>query len=229
MDSEAITIPLAFVAGLASFASPCVLPLIPAYLGYLGGQLTAEGRQASRWHLFVHGVFFVLGFSAVFVALGAAATAIGRLARGLQPTLTALGGVLVLTLGLNQLGILRIPLLSTDTRHRFRAQRELGYLSSALMGVFFGAGYSPCLGATLAAILALALSEATVGQGVALLLVYSLGIGAPLLAVALVLDRVAPLLARASRALRGAGFVSGLLLVAMGAMILINSLALLIG
>jgi len=223
VEGEPITVSLAFVAGLLSFASPCVLPLVPAYVGYLGGQLGGEGGEASRWRILAHGVFFVAGFSAVFVALGAAATAIGRLAHGLQPILTALGGLLVLLVGLNQLGVLRIPLLSSDARYHLRAGRELGYLSSVLVGVFFGAGYSPCVGAPLAAILTLALSEASAWQGAGLLLAYSLGIGTPLLAMALAIDRVAPVLARASRAMRVVGFVSGLLLVVVGGIILINS------
>jgi len=225
VDSESISVPLAFVAGLASFLSPCLLPLVPAYLGYVGSQAAGADGQGTRWRTFLHGLSFVIGFSAIFVALGAAASGIGRLAYGLQPVLMVLGGIIVILFGLNGLGVIRIPILSADTRHRFRARAEWGYLSSALVGFFFGAGYSPCLGATLGAILALALSETTIAQGAFLLFVYSMGVGLPLLVLALILDRVSPLIRRAQRITRAVSFVSGLLLVVMGAIVLIEGLS----
>jgi cytochrome c-type biogenesis protein len=226
MESLNISLFVAFSAGVLSFASPCVLPLVPAYLGYLGGQVvTAEGGVLSRRVTFLHGLFFVLGFSAIFVALGAAASGIGRLLYAYRLALMKVGGVVIVVFGLHTLGVLKIPLLYYDTRRHYRPRPELGYLSSALMGFFFGAGWSPCVGPVLGAILTLALSEATVGRGAFLLFGYSMGLGAPFLLMALVAGRAASILRRARRAMRVVTIVSGLFLIVLGVMVFTNSLA----
>ncbi|MFQ6101685.1 MAG: cytochrome c biogenesis CcdA family protein [Anaerolineae bacterium] len=216
---------LAFGAGVLSFASPCVLPLVTAYVGYLGGRATA-GIETSppRWKSLLHGLFFVLGFSTIFVALGAAASGIGRLLFTYKSMLTQIGGVVVVVFGLHTLGLVKISFLYRDTRRHYRPRPELGYLSSALMGVFFGAGWSPCVGPTLGAILTLALSQATVGQGALLLLVYSMGLGIPFLFIALGIDRVSGLLHRARRLMRVVTIVSGLFLIVLGVLLFTNRL-----
>jgi cytochrome c-type biogenesis protein len=225
MASGSVSPILAFVAGLLSFASPCVLPLVPAFIGHLGGQaVKAEARVVSRWSVVLHGGFFVAGFSLVFVVLGAAASWIGRLLYAYLPVVTKMGGVVIIVFGLHSLGLLKIPLLYRDTRRHYVARPELGYISSALMGFFFGAGWSPCVGPTLGAILTLAMSDATVGRGALLLFVYSLGLGTPFLLLALGLDQATGLLARARRFMRVVNIASGLLLVLLGIMIFDNRL-----
>lgn len=216
---------LAVAAGFLSFLSPCVLPLVPAYIGYLGGQVAnAEGPGPPRRTTFFHGVFFVLGFSSIFVILGAAASGIGQLFYAYRDLLTKLGGVIIIVFGLHTLGLLKIPFLNYDTRRHYRPRPELGYASSALMGFFFGAGWSPCVGAVLGAILTLAINEATVGRGALLLLGYSLGLGIPFLLMALGIGQVSRFFRRTRRAMRIVSIVSGVFLVVLGALILTNRL-----
>lgn len=220
-----ISLVVAFGAGLLSFALPCVLPLVPAYLSHLGGRIaSAEEGTLSRRATFLHGLFFVLGFSVVFVALGVAASGVGRLLHVYRPVLMKVGGVVIVIFGLHTLEVLKIPFLYYDTRRHYRPRPELGYVSSVLMGFFFGAGWSPCVGATLGAILTLALNEATVGRGALLLFGYSMGLGIPFLLMALSIGQAAGLLRRARWAMRVVTIVSGLSLVILGVMVFTNSL-----
>jgi len=225
METLNISLFVAFSAGVLSFASPCVLPLVPAYLGYLGGQVASvEEGTLSRWATFLHGLFFVLGFSVIFVALGAAASGIGHLLHAYRLALMRVGGVVIVVFGLHTLGVLKISFLYYDTRRHYRPRPELGYLSSALMGFFFGAGWSPCVGATLGAILTLALNEATVGRGALLLFSYSIGLGIPFLLMALGIGQAADILRRGRRAMRAVTIVSGLFLIALGLLVFTNNL-----
>jgi cytochrome c-type biogenesis protein len=219
---ENLTIGLAFVAGLASFLSPCVLALVPAYVGYLGGRsVTPDGAVVdNRWTTFSHGVAFVLGFSVVFVALGAAASAIGALLFELRTWLTRIGGAVVILFGLHTLGVIRIPLLDMDTRHQVRPNPSLGYLSSALMGVFFSAGWSPCVGPVLGAVLTLALDSANLGLGAILLTAYSAGLAIPFLLAALGIGQVAELMRRHTKAIHYLSLATGVLLVLIGVLLL---------
>ena len=223
-ESGGITPLVALVAGMLSFASPCVFPLIPAYLSYLGGQATRDGAPPDHWAILANGVFFVMGFSAVFVGLGAAASAIGRLLFAYLGVLTKVGGIAIVLFGLHHLGLLKIPLLYTDTRRHYRRQPGLGYASSVLMGVFFGAGWSPCIGPTLGAILTLALNEGTVSRGALLLFVYSMGLGIPFLLMALLIDRTTGILQRARRLMRAVTVASGVFLVILGMLVFFDRL-----
>src|SRR5512140_553612 len=145
-----ISLGLAFIAGVASFLSPCVLALVPAYIGYLGGRAAGGGGGANdRLGMFMHGVAFVLGFGAVFVLLGVAASALGGLLFDVRTWLGRIGGLIVIVFGLHMIGIIRIPFLEYDTRMQEMPDLKLGYVSSALMGVFFSAGWSPCVGPVL--------------------------------------------------------------------------------
>ena len=155
-----VTIGLAFLAGLASFLSPCVFSLVPAYIGYLGGRSAACSQmenQANRWDIFTHGVAFVLGFSLVFVTLGVAASALGGLLSDIRPWIGRIGGVIVIIFGIHMTGILRIPFLEYDLRPQNKADRQRSYFSSAFMGIAFSAGWSPCIGPVLGAIATMAM------------------------------------------------------------------------
>nr|MBN1228328.1 sulfite exporter TauE/SafE family protein [Anaerolineae bacterium] len=242
IDPSAVTLPLAMLAGLLSFISPCVLPLVPAYIGYLTGQAantasstlamaddggTVSPPQPSRWIVFIHGIFFVLGFTLIFVFLGISAGVIGQLGRQfLQVTdwLLRIGGLLIVVLGLHTMGIIRIPFLYYDTRKQTTPRNELGYLGSLFMGITFSAGWSPCLGPILAALLTLGASTGSAGRAAILLSGYALGLGIPFLLTALLLDRATPQLRKLQKHMRIIEIISGILLIIIGVLIFSGAL-----
>ena len=228
MDPNNIPLGLAFLAGLASFISPCVLSLVPAYVGYLGSRAVVTSGQpgASRWATFSHGVAFVLGFSVFFIALGAAASVIGSLTYSLQEPLTRIGGVVVIIFGLHTMGVIKLPFLDYDTRRQTAPDPRLGYLSSALMGVFFSGGWAPCVGPVLGAVLTMALQSQDVTRGGWLLSAYSLGLGIPFLLAAAGIGSVSDLLKRYRKYLRYVSIVTGALLVFIGVLLLTDSMEL---
>lgn len=220
MDPNNVTVGLAFLAGLASFLSPCVLALVPAYVGYLGGRSVNQSGAVveNRWATFTHGVAFVIGFSVVFVALGAAASALGGFLFDIREWIARIGGVAVVIFGLHTIGIINIPFLNYDTRRQVKPGKS-GYLSSSLMGVFFSAGWAPCVGPVLGAVLTLAVSGGELSQGVVLLSAYSAGLAIPFLLAALGVGRVTQLLKRHSKAIRTLSMATGVVLVVVGVML----------
>jgi len=221
-----VTVPLAFLAGLASFLSPCVLALVPAYIGYLSARsVTAEGVVVEdRWGTFAHGVAFVAGFTLVFIALGAAASLIGAVLYDLRVWLARIGGVIVVILGLHTLGVINIPFLDYDTRRQMQPSRGLGYGSSVMMGVFFSAGWAPCVGPVLGAVLTMALNTASLNQGVVLLAAYSAGLAIPFLLTALGIGRAAELMRRHAGTIRIVSRVTGVVMIIIGVMLFTGSL-----
>ncbi len=178
----------AVLAGLVSFLSPCVLPLVPPYLCYMAGvsldQLTTDGEdRVARRTVMLSALSFVLGFATIFISLGAAASAIGQLVRTHLDVLSVLGGVIIIVMGLHFLGVFRIPLLLRQVR--VERAHPAGPVGSYVMGLAFAFGWTPCIGPVLAAILAVAGTEATVTRGAGLLAAYSLGLGIPFLIAAL--------------------------------------------
>ncbi len=231
MDIGAITVSpygigLSALAGLLSFFSPCVLALVPAYIGYLGGCSVSPTGQVveNRWRTFSHGVAFVVGFSVVFVILGAAASALGALLYDLRHWLARIGGVVVILFGLHTTGLINIPFLDYDTRRQKRPDPALGYLSSALMGVFFSAGWAPCVGPVLGAILTLALSGGRIGEGVVLLSAYSIGLAIPFLLAALGVGRMAEIMRKYGKAVHYVSIATGVILVIVGLMLFTGTL-----
>ncbi|NPV76734.1 MAG: cytochrome c biogenesis protein CcdA [Anaerolineae bacterium] len=227
-----INIGLAFIAGLASFLSPCVFSLVPAYIGYLGGRsiaATNEEKESIRQRVitFGHGVAFVLGFSVVFVMLGLAASALGQFLGdfvfGLREILPKLGGVVVIVFGLHLTGILRIPYLDYDLRPQSKYDEQRGLLSSFLMGIFFSAGWSPCVGPVLGAILTLAVNEGAAMEGVKLLSAYSAGLAIPFLFAAVGIGWVVNLLRRFRKFLHYAEIGMGVLLILVGMMLFLGT------
>jgi cytochrome c-type biogenesis protein len=224
MDTSNITFGFAFLAGLASFLSPCVFSLVPAYVGYLSGRSAASAGsgETNRWVTLSHGMAFVLGFSVVFVLLGLGASAIGRLLFDLRPVLTKVGGIAVIVFGLHMTGIIRIPFLQYDTRRQAAPDRKLGYLSSALLGIFFSAGWSPCVGPVLGTILTLSLSSGSISQGGLLLSVYSAGLAIPFLLAATQIGLVTTAIRRYGKAMHYVEVVMGAVMIAVGVMLFLG-------
>lgn len=216
------------VAGLLSFLSPCVLALVPAYIGYLGGRSVgaAEAGRADRWVTFSHGIAFVLGFSLIFIIGGAAVGAIGSVLSdyGFRQWVSRVGGAIVILFGLHTTGVINIPIFNYDTRRQSAPDKRLGYLSSALMGVFFSAGWAPCVGPVLGTVFNLALYSGEVGQGLVLLSAYSVGMAIPFLLAALGMGRVTELMRRHGKLIHYLSIVTGILLILVGVLLLTGTL-----
>jgi cytochrome c-type biogenesis protein len=180
-----VSFPLAFAAGLVSFLSPCVLPVVPSYVAFVSGLTLEELKEGSsrsaRWTAVLHSALFVAGFTAVFMTLGLAATAAGQAFSKLLPWLSRAGGVVLIIFGLYLAGIIRLPGVARERRLHL-ASRPSGWSGSFLIGIAFGAGWTPCIGPVLASILLYAGMEATRGEGTALLAAYALGLGIPFVA-----------------------------------------------
>ncbi|HYT03482.1 MAG TPA: cytochrome c biogenesis protein CcdA [Gemmatimonadales bacterium] len=218
---------LALVAGLLSFLSPCVLPLIPSYVGFLTG-LTVEELEVRRGTALVHALWFVGGFSLIFIALGATASALGALLLHSQVWIGRLGGIVVILFGLYLLGIVRPGWLLRERKVQL-ARKPLGYLGSAVVGITFGAAWTPCIGPILGAILTLAAAEASVGRGSALLAAYSLGLAIPFLVTALALDRFLVWFQRFRPYVVWVERIAGLLLLVLGLLLLTDRFTLIAG
>lgn len=220
MDIANITLGLAFLAGLASFLSPCVFSLVPAYIGYLGGRAAGgEVTESNRFTTFTHGLAFVLGFSLVFITLGVASSAFGRLLFDLRFILAKVGGIVVIIFGLHMIGVFRIRFLEYDTRVQKVPDRRWGYLSSAMMGVFFSAGWAPCVGPVLGAILTLAMNGGSISTGVSLLSAYSAGLAIPFLVAALGVGWVSVTLKKYGKVMHYIEIAMGIILVVLGIML----------
>ncbi len=219
-----VSIGVAFIAGLASFLAPCVLPLVPAYLGYLSGYAVTKSDAptlSERFFVAAHAVAFVIGFSLVFILLGTAAGSLGKLLRG--DWFRYLGGLLIIFFGLALMELLHVPFLQNEARLQWRGKREWGFLSSALVGMVFAAGWTPCVGPALSAILILSADQATAGRGVALLIAYSAGIGLPFIIAGFLIDRLGGLLQRMARYLPTIQKIAGAILVLVGIILITDS------
>ena len=214
-----VSIPAALLAGLISFLSPCVLPLVPPYLVYLSGLslerlADQEPEPAVRRETVIGALLFVLGFTTVFVALGASASAIGGLIRSYSDILAKIAGVAIIVMGLHFLGVFRIGFLMQEKR--LAVAKPVGLWGAYAMGLAFAFGWTPCIGPILATILAVAASEATVAKGAGLLAVYSLGLGIPFLLAAFAIEPFAAFLARFRSHLGTVEKIMGALLVLTG-------------
>ena len=214
-----ISIPAALFAGLISFLSPCVLPLVPAYLVYLTGatieHVANDARPAvSRRAVMMSALLFVLGFSTVFVALGASASFVGGLIRAWSAQLSIIAGLVIIVMGLHFLGLTRIGFLMREGR--LSVAKPVGLWGAYAMGLAFAFGWTPCIGPILAAILSVAASEATVTKGAGLLAVYSAGLGIPFLIAAFLVEQFSSVLARMKRHLATVERVMGVLMILVG-------------
>jgi cytochrome c-type biogenesis protein len=224
-----LTLVLAIGAGLLSFASPCVLPLLPAYQGYMTGLSAEELREgqtgSARTRVLLHGGAFVLGLAVVFAVFGASASLLGRLFLQHQTLLSRLGGAVIVIFGLHVLGLLRVPVLYREKRLDLSATRQRGLPGAFLMGAAFGIGWTPCIGPFLAGILALASQEQTVGGGAVLLLAYAFGLGIPFVVAGLTLERAMGAIRGLRPRLALVEKLSGVLLIAMGLLVFNGDMA----
>jgi cytochrome c-type biogenesis protein len=227
---ENVSLLAAFVAGVLSFISPCVLPLIPGYLSFIsgstldelrGGSEAAASSGATRRRALVASVAFVMGFSLVFIALGASASAIGQFIMERLTILGQIAGVIIILFGLHTMGLLKIGWLYAEKRMHTQ-RKPAGPFGAFLVGIAFAFGWTPCIGPILAAILAIAAAQETIGQGVQLLAVYSLGLGIPFIATSLAINKFFTAFARIRRHYHTIEMVSGALLVVIGVLIFTN-------
>jgi cytochrome c-type biogenesis protein len=241
---ENVTLLAAFGAGLLSFISPCVLPLIPGYLSYISGmsldEMRGQGAAGStmtatvavaapaeaRRRVVLSSLAFILGFSIVFVSLGASASVIGQFMMARLNVLGKVAGAIIIVFGLHTMGILRIEWLYQEKRVQ-TTKRPAGFLGATLVGIAFAFGWTPCIGPILAGILAIAATQDTVGNGVRLLSAYSLGLAVPFFATALAINRFFAAFAKIRRHYHKIELASGALLIAIGVLIFTNQFTIL--
>lgn len=231
MPPREVTLLMAMGAGLLSFLSPCVLPLFPSYLSFVAGvslddlQGTVANRETRRAVL-LNSLLFIAGFSIVFISLGASFSLLGRFFFDFQRVIQRAGGVLIILLGLYTLGLVKVPWLMRDLRVHLKT-RPAGYVGALLVGITFAAGWIPCVGPILGAILVLAGTTASAGTGVLLLAAYSLGLAVPFLVSSLALNRFLKFFDRFKRFLPAVEVVSGVFLILVGTLLATNYFTLL--
>jgi cytochrome c-type biogenesis protein len=232
MDSIAqVSLFAAFSAGLLSFISPCVLPLVPSYLSYITGLSVenlakAEERERFKSTIIFNSLLFIAGFSTVFIAFGASASLIGQVLYEYQDLIRKVGGMLIIVFGLYLLGVLKLNFLMTERRLMHFESRPVGYVGSYLIGTAFAAGWTPCVGPVLGTILAYASTTESMSGGVMLLSAYSFGLGLPFFLTAFGMDTFLSYFKSLRTYLGGVSFVSGTLLILVGVMIFTDSVTL---
>jgi cytochrome c-type biogenesis protein len=222
---------VAFGAGILSFLSPCVLPLIPSYLSFVTGLsinnfYDKESSNLSRSFMLVHSLFFVLGFSLIFISLGASASYLGRILLYYQDAIRKIGGLLIIVFGIHLTGILNLTLLNREKKFHL-TYKPAGYLGTVLVGVAFGAGWTPCIGPILGTILVMASTTKDLTQGIFLLSLYSMGLGLPFLLSALMIHTLMDRFGSLIKYFRYISLISGILLIIIGLLIFTNYLSIL--
>ena len=218
---------IAFSAGLLSFISPCVLPLVPSYVTYITGvsfkELTdAKFRSRLRWVTVSHSLLFIIGFSTIFILMGASASYLGQILARYQYWMMKGGGVLIIILGIHFTGIINLPFLQMERRFELRS-KPLGYVGSFLVGIVFAAGWTPCIGPILSTILIYASTSQSFTKGLLLLALYSLGLGVPFFLSSLAFNSFLSAFERIKRYMRVITLVSGLFMIAIGILFLTDT------
>jgi cytochrome c-type biogenesis protein len=230
-SGTSIGILVAFLAGLLSFLSPCVLPLVPSYVSFVTGlgmeELEQGGGDVKRVTL-IHSLLFVAGFTLIFLLMGASATYIGQLLRVYQEIIVRIGGLIIMLFGIYLLGVIPIAALRREKRFQFQ-RKPVGYAGTVAVGVAFGAGWVPCIGPILGAILTLAATRANLAEGVGLLGVYSAGLAIPFVLSAVALTAFLSWFQKFRRCLRYVEWVAGVLLILVGLLLLTGKFTLLAG
>lgn len=222
MDPGSVGFLVSFSAGVLSFLSPCVLPLVPSYVSFITG-LSLEDVRQSRKVALIHSLLFITGFTIVFLALGATASAVGRVFFHNREWIGRIGGLLVIVLGLYLLGVFNIGAFGRERRVHI-ANKPLGYLGTVLVGMAFAAGWTPCIGPILGAVLTYTANSADLNHGILLLFAYSLGLAVPFLLAALMIDRFMILFQRYKGLLLWTSRVSGVLLIIVGILMITGSM-----
>ena len=220
METQTIGVLIAFSAGLLSFLSPCVLPLIPSYVTFITGLSFDDVQQARRAAL-THGILFVSGFSLIFLAMGAGATMLGQVLIQNRDWISRVGGVIIIIFGLYLLGVLNIGFMSRERRFHV-ADKPVGYLGTVLVGIAFGAGWTPCLGPILGSILVYTGSQADLGRGMWLLSAYSMGLAVPFLLSAVAIDRFTAFFQRMRKQMIWISRISGAVMILIGVLLVTN-------
>jgi cytochrome c-type biogenesis protein len=227
MFTQTVSFPAAFVAGLLSFFSPCVLPLIPAYFTFITGfsieELTDEYNSEIRKKVFFSTSMFVLGFSLVFILMGASASYLGGMMYTYKKFIRIIGGTLIIILGIHLTGLIRIPGLDFEKRITLE-KKPLHFLGTLIIGMAFGAGWSPCIGPLLGSILIIAGNQETVRQGVILLGIYSAGLAIPFIMISFFINFLLIIIKKASKVLRYVNVVAGVVLIVVGLILASNKL-----
>jgi len=222
MESTAgsLGILIAFSAGLLSCLSPCVLPLVPSYVTVITG-MTLEDLQHTRRETLLHAILFVCGFSLIFLALGAGATVFGQIMLRYRDWISRIGGVLIIVFGLHMLGAFNVGFLARDTRLHL-ANKPIGYLGTLVVGIAFGAGWSPCIGPILGAILTMAANEADLQRGLVLLAAYSAGLAVPFLVAAVMVEKFLEVFAKLRHQMVWVNRIAGAMLILVGVLMVSN-------
>ena len=221
-------IPAAFIAGVLMFLAPCTLPIVPGYLAFIAGVPDSRGEKARR-RIIVNALAFVLGFSAIFIALGASAGLIGSLIGEWRPLISRVGGAIIILFGLVMLGLIRLPVLSSEAHIRIPKFLSIGrWQSSALIGAIFALGWSPCIGPILGTILFLAAGSTTAFEGAFLLGIFSLGLGIPFLLTALLMETGQNMFGKWATTSKVLSYIGGAILILVGVLMLADQMGLLI-
>jgi cytochrome c-type biogenesis protein len=219
-ETSSVGLAVAFGAGVLSFLSPCVLPLIPSYVTFITG-MSLDEVQASRRSALVHSLLFIAGFTIIFLALGASASALGKVIFHAREWMARIGGALIIVFGLYLLGAFDIAFFSRERRVHF-ADKPVGYFGTVLVGMAFGAGWTPCIGPILGSILIYTSSAADLNKGLALLFAYSMGLAVPFLVAALAVDKFIALFAKYRGAMIWVNRASGVILIVIGGLLVTN-------
>lgn len=232
MFTQAVSFPAAFLAGFLSFLSPCVLPLIPAYFTFITGfsleEMTEDRNPEIRKKVVFSTISFVCGFSLIFILMGASASYLGGLIYNYRNTIRIIGGMLIILMGIHLTGIIRIPGLDVEKRIHLE-KKPLHFLGIFIIGMAFGAGWSPCIGPLLGSILIIAGSQETVRHGIVLLAIYSAGLALPFIIISVFIHLLLIVIKNASRFLRYVNTAAGILLIIVGLILVTNKLYVLMG
>lgn len=224
METSNIGIWLAFIAGLASFLSPCVLALVPVYIGYLGGRAAGEDYSRSdRWSTFFHGLAFVFGFSLVFILFNIIAASLGLLLSDFQSWLSKLGGIVVVIFGIHLTGLYRIPWLDYERKINRPVPKRFGLFTSFVFGIIFSAGWTPCVGPVLGWIMTFSLNGGSILKGIVFGAAYSAGMAVPFLVAAIGIGWVTVILRRYSRVMRITEIIMGIIMIIAGLLLFFDS------